>query len=98
MRRLLGSKTRIGAAALTACLLIAGLALAYYSGAPATATAAGTVGTLPAPGNVSATANGPSVNMTWADATVPTGGQVDGYYVQRVSGNQTTPACGSSAS
>lgn len=90
MRRLLALS--LAAAVLAA----AGAALAYYTGGSATAQAGTLVGGLGSPGSVSAQASGPAVDVSWSAVTAPGGGNVGGYYVQRVENGSTTAACGSS--
>lgn len=80
---------------LTVCILFgAGAALAYWPASGAGNTTAA-VGTLAPPTNVSVPATStPDVSVSWtasAGAVTPTG-----YYVTRITGSTSLPACGSS--
>jgi hypothetical protein len=74
-------------------------AAAYFTGAPASATASATVGTLQAT-TVSATAGAGIVALTWTPVSAPTGANVT-YYVTRmggtVGGNCPSSAAGATA-
>ena len=99
MRRRLSSlpKRRLITLATTlVALVVAAGAVAYFT-STGTANASSSVGTLAAPTGVAAQVSGPTVAVSWNEVTAPTGGTVDGYYVQRISGSTATPACGSSA-
>ena len=67
----------------------------------ATATASGsvTVGRLDAPTAVTAAPapDAGTVNVQWVRPANPGGLQIDGYYVERLSGSAPSAACGSSA-
>lgn len=85
----------LAAFALTVCVLFgAGTALAYWP-ASGTGNTTSVVGTLAAPTNVSVPATStPDVSVSWtasAGAVTPTG-----YYVTRITGSTSLPACGSS--
>src|SRR5450755_1190100 len=84
--------------ALAGVVLLLGLAAGAWAYFASTGTghAAASVGTLAAPTGVLASASGASVSLSWTGVSAPTGGSVDGYYVQRFAGSTATPACGSS--
>ncbi len=98
MRRL----RALSPAAVSAAILVLGLAIGALAFFTSTGTGTGTglanVGGLAPPTGVTASVSGTSVSVSWTGATAPTGGAVDGYYVQRLAGSTPTPACGSSAS
>jgi hypothetical protein len=87
------------ALAAVAVLCVAGSAWAYWT-TQGSGSANASVGTLSAPGNVTATAGASSVSVGWTGSTISNGTPAQGYYVTRTdtSNSQTAPACGSSAS
>ena len=91
-----GALRRVGLVALVVAgfLLVAGVAMAYWSSA-GTGTASASTGTLNAPTAVTASGVG-SVTVSWTGSTGTTAPQ--GYYVvrTRTSDGVTTPACGTS--
>ena len=72
-------------------------AWAYWT-ADGTGTASATVGSLTAPTSVvgTVTPGNADVAVTWTGMTTPSGGAVDGYYVERYLGSVPSPACASS--
>ena len=85
-------------AALVALPTVVWTAWAYWT-AGGTGTASATVGSLTAPTNVvgTVTPGNSDVAVTWTGMTTPTGGAVDGYYVERFVGcGRRVPACASS--
>jgi hypothetical protein len=93
-QRLLGRGALAGIAMVLVALMGATAASAYWTAAGTGSTTAA-VGTLAPPTNVTVPANSTSsVPVAWtasAGPTVPTG-----YYVTRITGATSTPACGSS--
>ena len=86
--------------ALAAIVVLLGVvagAWAYFT-STGTGSASASVSTLVAPTGVTASVSGTAVSVSWTGVTAPTGGAVDGYYVQRFAGSTPAPACGSSAS
>ncbi|MCU1379840.1 MAG: hypothetical protein JWN29_2823 [Acidimicrobiales bacterium] len=83
-----------GFAAVIALACLASIAWAFWtSGGSGSAGAA--AGDLAVPTGVTATSNGGSVTVDWTDAAASDGGDVDGYYIERLSGATSSPACDS---
>jgi hypothetical protein len=96
--KLLKTLAIVAGSGLAAVGLTATGASAFFT-ATGTATGAVHVGGLNAPTAVSA-AQAPevgTVHVQWTDPAQPGGLVIDGYYVERVSGSGTSPACASSA-
>ena len=70
-----------------------------YWTASGVGSASGSVATLTAPTNVTATVppGGDMVSISWSGVVAPDGGAVDGYYVQRYAGTTPSPACSTSS-
>lgn len=94
-----GRSRRLGRRLASATIGSVAMVCAAATGAGAYLSASGSavgrarVGTIGAPATVTASASAPNVNVTWSTVTPPATGTVS-YTVQRISGANSSPACG----
>ena len=89
---------RLAAAGLGALLSVVPAATggARWTGA-GTGAGTGTTGTLAAPTRLTVTKpSNTTAGVAWTGSTAPNGGAVTGYYVTRLTGSVSAPACGTS--
>jgi hypothetical protein len=99
-RRRIGRLSRRALLVLALVVVLPATSVLGYWSISGSGSASASVGDLGAPTNVTASsAVGTGVvSVAWTGVAAPTGGAVTGYYVERLDGSASAPACGSSPS